>query len=85
MGITETDEIEPSMLYHADTNKDFLTHDPIYNAELTSEGITPRPITPTFGYTKEKHPHSVGSWFRRLVGGASWGIAPAETSRGRGG
>ena len=28
----------------------------------TSEVITPRPITPTFGYTKETHPHSVGSW-----------------------
>ena len=29
----------------------------------TSEVIISRPITPTFGYTKEKeHPHSVGSW-----------------------
>ena len=28
----------------------------------TSEVITPRPITPTFGCTKETHPHSVGSW-----------------------
>ena len=48
-------------------------------AELSSksEVITPEPISPTFGYTKEKPPQSVGSWFRRLVGGTSWG-----TSRG---
>ena len=48
---------------------------------LTSEVITPQPISPTFGYTKEKPPHKVGSWLhdvwsRRLLvacrGGVSW-------------
>ena len=33
----------------------------------------------------QKHPHSVGSWLRRLVGGASWGTRLVEASRGRGG
>ena len=51
---------------------------PLLTRELSkSEVITPEPISPTFGYTKEKPPHDVGSWFRRLVGGASW-----ETSLG---
>ena len=43
-------------------------------SSATSEVITPRPITPTFGCAKETHPQKVGSWFRdvwsrRLVGG----------------
>ena len=47
----------------------------------TSEVITPRPITPTFGCAKETHPHTVGLWLRgvwsrRLLvvcrGGVSW-------------
>ena len=49
--------------------------------QITSEEITPRPITPTFGYTKEEPPHKVGSWLhdvwsRRLLvvcrGDVSW-------------
>ena len=48
---------------------------------ITSEVITPRPITPTFGCAKETHPHTVGLWLhdvwsRRLLvvcrGEVSW-------------
>ena len=38
----------------------------------TSEVITPRPITPTFGYTKENPPHSVGSWLHDVRRDVSW-------------
>ena len=56
-----------------------------FGGSCTSEEITPRPITPTFGYsyTKEKHPHSVGSWLRDVRRDVSW-WRPAEASRGRG-
>ena len=47
---------------------------------VKSEVITPEPISPTFGYTKEKPPHNVGSWFRRLVGGASWETSPGDVT-----
>ena len=50
---------------------------------ITSEVITPRPITPTFGYTKETHPHSVGSWLRDVRRDVSWWRV-VEGSRGRG-
>ena len=42
----ESDEIEPSLLYHADTNKDYMTADPVFNVELglamekLKEGVT---------------------------------------------
>ena len=38
----------------------------------TSEVITPRPITPTFGYTKEEPPHRVGSWLHGVRRDVSW-------------
>ena len=35
----------------------------LVSSELfTSEVITPRPITPTFGHTKETHPHTLRLW-----------------------
>ena len=51
----------------------------------TSEVITPRPITPTFGYTNETHPHSGGSWSLTTCGrDVSWWCV-VEGCRGRGG
>ena len=39
----------------------------------TVEVIIPRPITPTFSYTKETRPRSVGPSFRCMCGrGVSW-------------
>ena len=45
----------------------------------------PLRFSPTFGYTKvEKPTHNVGSWFRRLVGGAWWGASLGDVSWERG-
>ena len=54
----------------------------------TSAEITPRPITPTFGYTKETHPHSVGSWLRdvwsrRLLVVCRGGVSHSQLSSRR--
>ena len=37
----------------------------------TSEVIIPQPISPTFGYTKEKPPHKLGSWLHDVRRGVS--------------
>ena len=46
-----------------------------------SEVFTPLRSSPTFGYTKEKLPHTVGSWLHDVRRGVSW-WRPVETSRG---
>ena len=56
---------ELNLLLH---EREYSATDPTY----TSEVITPRPITPTFGYTKEKHPHSVGPWLHDVRRDVSW-------------
>ena len=63
----------------------FLDTDPWFPK---GELFTPVRFSPTFGYTKEKPPHNVGSWFRvrRLVGGDLWETSLGDVSweRGRG-
>ena len=51
-----------------------------------SESFTPLRFSPTFGYTKEKPTHNVGSWFRRprrRLLGTSLGDVSWERGRGR--